>query len=770
METLFSRYEKQYGLPSGLLKAVSTVESSGNPQAVSPKGAQGLFQIMPGTAKELGVDPFNPEAATDGAARYLKQNYDKFGNWDLALAAYNAGPGNVKKYGGIPPFEETQNYVQKVNSKMSGQQVKTSWRDYAREVPDTQQQTAPKANWRSMAKELPDDGTFLQRVQTGVGQRIQKMDESAKAYVAGQQTMPETIIQQGLQGAAVFPGVVGEAISTVTPQWIKDLGGKAVEQVGKLPVPMSDRGDTLAEVLPGELQMVQEKMGPRAVRNVGALGNALMTVPVAQGVASAGNMAVKGATKGATALKNSNIGQMLAQADSRPVFPQRPATSDFNPMAMTASDVKAKAGEFFKQAEELGGTFKPTEVANVVSKEIDRIMPKPVAGSILTREEQLLTDHLKEYSSLRGQSLTLDEIKRLDEGLSRKITKSFVDARTGLPDNDGRLLMQLQNKLREAVDKVPDTPGNDALKNGRLYWKAQIMLDDLDRVVERANTTKNPATSMQTGYRNLFMDKDRIRGWPQEAKDLLEKAATTGMLDDMIMPFASRLGAIGNVALGNLGGTLTAQAIGMAGRGATDKIVAARGAKVQEAILKDMLARTKPVVQPTEDILRGLTPRLPPPSKMSPIDQRAPIDEGSLVRAQVALREQKPTGADMSGTSLRIRPEDGQIPPKLIPPKEQLSRLPLSTKDVTQAQTKLKETKSTGSDTSGSAIKPPVNRLSNLAPTLGKKKTQELNKLGEMLRAGDISQNAFVKDAKKTFGLTEKKARELAKDLLRKEK
>jgi len=116
---LFDAAEARYGLPDGLLSAVAKTESSYDPNAVSPAGARGLMQIMPGTARELGVDPTDPAQAVDGAARLLSKHLDRFGSLPLALAAYNAGPGNVSKYGGVPPFTETQNYVRRVSAAMS---------------------------------------------------------------------------------------------------------------------------------------------------------------------------------------------------------------------------------------------------------------------------------------------------------------------------------------------------------------------------------------------------------------------------------------------------------------------------------------------------------------------------------------------------------------------------------------------------------------------------------------------------------------------------
>jgi hypothetical protein len=114
---LFSRAGSRYGLDPSLLAAMASQESGFNSAAVSPAGAQGLMQFMPATAKGLGVNAMDPGSAIDGAARYLSSLKNQFGSTELALAAYNAGPGTVSRYGGIPPYSETQNYVRSVMSK-----------------------------------------------------------------------------------------------------------------------------------------------------------------------------------------------------------------------------------------------------------------------------------------------------------------------------------------------------------------------------------------------------------------------------------------------------------------------------------------------------------------------------------------------------------------------------------------------------------------------------------------------------------------------------
>ncbi|MCG7623315.1 MULTISPECIES: lytic transglycosylase domain-containing protein [unclassified Epibacterium] len=105
---------RAHGVPEDLFLRLVQQESNWNPAAQSHKGALGLAQLMPQTARILGVDPMVPAENLRGGAKYLAQQYRKFGSWRLALAAYNAGPDAVSRYGGVPPYKETQTYVRKI--------------------------------------------------------------------------------------------------------------------------------------------------------------------------------------------------------------------------------------------------------------------------------------------------------------------------------------------------------------------------------------------------------------------------------------------------------------------------------------------------------------------------------------------------------------------------------------------------------------------------------------------------------------------------------
>lgn len=122
-ERMVDAAARRHGLDPALVRAVVAVESGFQPQAVSPKGAQGLMQLMPATARDLGVmDPFDPASNLDGGSRYLSTLVARYdGDLSKALAAYNAGMGAVARHGGVPPYAETRTYVNRVLSRYQNQ-------------------------------------------------------------------------------------------------------------------------------------------------------------------------------------------------------------------------------------------------------------------------------------------------------------------------------------------------------------------------------------------------------------------------------------------------------------------------------------------------------------------------------------------------------------------------------------------------------------------------------------------------------------------------
>lgn len=207
--SLAAQIAQEEGVPVDLFLRLVGQESAYNPGAVSPKGATGLAQLMPGTAAELGVDPTDPIQNLRGGARYLKQQLDTFGDQRLALAAYNAGPGAVRKYGGIPPYAETQKYVSKIlgPGESGGGSAPSGVRASAMNAPDEPAEQEPTGFWdrlkRPEAREaLMGWALSLQGKDTSPAYERMKEDRAARKEQAVANRTAEWLRAQGREDLA----------------------------------------------------------------------------------------------------------------------------------------------------------------------------------------------------------------------------------------------------------------------------------------------------------------------------------------------------------------------------------------------------------------------------------------------------------------------------------------------------------------------------------------------------------------------------------------
>ncbi|QAT50776.1 lytic transglycosylase domain-containing protein [Caproiciproducens sp. NJN-50] len=186
LDDIFDRASRTYGVPENLLKAVAKAESGFQADAVSRCGAQGIMQLMPSTARSLGVtDSFDPEQNIMGGAKYLGSLLGKYGDAKLAVAAYNAGSGNVDKYGGVPPFSETQNYVEKVLSYAGGD---VSVPSGAAESGTAAAASAGTSVLSAVSFTADDYSRFLELFAQELMERTLSLSDSGDVLQAGQDT------------------------------------------------------------------------------------------------------------------------------------------------------------------------------------------------------------------------------------------------------------------------------------------------------------------------------------------------------------------------------------------------------------------------------------------------------------------------------------------------------------------------------------------------------------------------------------------------------
>lgn len=292
---------------------------------------------------------------------------------------------------------------------------------------------------------------------------------------------------------------------------------------------------------------------------------------------------IGGATEGA--LLGGVIGAALPAAGAAVSSLRRPNTPK-----VSSEDFRQLARNSYKVAEEKGGVLKP-EFTNQFVGEIEKLKPQTEIGKIVGGDSAF-TKVVNKISAIKDKPITLEGAQELDEILGDEID-SLADKVTGRLTKQGKKLFDVQSKLRgmiESADEemiVGDKGGFEALKEGRRLWAKSRRLEDIERIIARAEMTDNPATAIKTGFRTLASNPNRLKGYSLVEKKLIEDAAKSGVIADSLRTiFGSRLlPIITGASGGGVGAVASSQAASMAARGIATRAQLNKADKVATQII-----------------------------------------------------------------------------------------------------------------------------------------------------------------------------------------
>jgi hypothetical protein len=490
-----------HGLDPDLVLRQMHVESGGNAKAVSPKGARGPMQLMPGTAAELGVDPDDPYQNISGGVRYLAQQKEKYGRDDLALAAYNAGPGAVDKYGGVPPYAETQDYVKKLAPGAGGGDPLMT--PEARAHLLSLQETARASGDAAQEQQL---GRLIAGMPTAGPAPTAPMKDQGLGFAKGVFTPFDNAAiwaEGGLERLGVPMKAINDTLGMPTARGAKQsrvdflaqkkaegvepgaIGRTAGEFAGTLPLAMLPGGVLAQGALSGAAvtENTDDPMGIARDALYGAAGGKLADLglgAVGKTLSGVTDKAVQALAKEGVPL---TIGQMAGGAvrrieDAATSLPlvgdlinaaQRRSLEGFNRAAVNR--VLANVGEKLPAAFKEGrdaltyATAKLQEKYNTLLPGLKVVGDREFAeglGSLRDLASELEEKHFKEFDRLltgkvlahfqAGQGrITGETMKRLESELGKRVR----ELRRGDPDYGTRDLAdaveQMQDELRELV-------------------------------------------------------------------------------------------------------------------------------------------------------------------------------------------------------------------------------------------------------------------------------------------------------------------------------
>lgn len=350
------------------------------------------------------------------------------------------------------------------------------------------------------------------------------------------------------------------------------LGGEVLGSVmgaGKVVKGAKTAGLTLPSLRTGNLTQRAAKSALGAGTSAGIYG---------AGTAKEGERLKEG-------IKSAGTGAALGAA-----IPVVSKTLQSKPVRAAAEEVKDLASQAYTKATESGGILKPSFVDKFISS-AKKVEPQTKAGKLVAGESEVsrLTQRLEK---LKGKSLNLNEAQEIDELLG-----DFIDAQVkdGRLTKQGKKILDIQNDFRSMIEKADASEiagkaqGFKALKEARRLWSKSMKINDIQRIIQRAEMMDNPATAIKTGFRTLANNPKRMRGFTKKERDLINKAARTGLTTDAIRVLGSRLIPIGSVISGASAGKVAAAQLGTKlSRDAATKIQQKKAIRVVDEILRDI--------------------------------------------------------------------------------------------------------------------------------------------------------------------------------------
>jgi len=257
-------------------------------------------------------------------------------------------------------------------------------------------------------------------------------------------------------------------------------------------------------------------------------------------------------------------------------------------MGPVSEIISQQANRAYQAADELGGILKPEATDSFIDDIGKKVMPQTAAGKILAGDNTV-TKVMSRLDELRGQPLTLTAAQEIDETLG-----DFVDSEFGIKglSKQGKKILDIQNSFRDMIENADESmvsgdagkKGFEALKEGRKLWSKKMRISDIERIISRAEMSEQPANAIKSGFKTLYNNPTRMRGYSDAEKKLIKQAANEGLALEALRGIASRLTGIISGATGGVPGYIAGKGAEMAARGIREKAMTGRANNIIDAI------------------------------------------------------------------------------------------------------------------------------------------------------------------------------------------